>query len=318
MTIIDQRIMNIPWTRVVLPANFNVRGDDVSEEELASLVESLGREGNINPISVEPEVNIDLSDTEAVARYLADQRNTFHVTDGFGRARALQILAVKLGWADDHPVTVTCCVFRNRLDPYLRNLSENVERRGLRTADLAKRCFELTEGGILEDARGGGPLPDKLSAQALADRLGKSASFVRELVRGWRGACPELREAWRSETVAADQVRAWCSKGADKQRALLAAFLAGEAPVNGKANGHAVVASEDEEEDEGGAKGRAKKKAKADKDDHKAPTRTAILEKVETYGKKLDEGKLSAGEKAVIRAKLDALRWAAGEIRRLS
>lgn len=302
MSIRESRVLNVPWTALRLPKGFNARGDDLSPDDVAAMAASLKSEGLVNHPSVEPRQEDGTFST------------VYDVTDGFNRAAAILQIGKAEGWPSDHLVTVTAVTYTKRLDPFVRNLVENVVRHDLRTADLAKRCYEIVDGA-LPDPRGGF-VTEKMSIQKLAEKLRKSPGFVRELVRAWRGACPKVRKAWREEQIATDQVRAWCRMTADEQEKRLAAHLRGEKEgakekVDPDMQGDGI--SDDgpsPDEDSGDKKTNGHTEAKA-------PTRSELLAKAESLAGKLDSGKLKGEKKALARGRWEALRWAAGEVRRL-
>jgi ParB-like chromosome segregation protein Spo0J len=305
MTIKTQEKKNVPIDHVNVFANMNARTDD-DPAAVEALMQSIQETGLDHDITVIPDTNHDPD----------DRGGYFIVVAGFTRAKAINRLAQLGKWPADQLMTVTVLQATAAKDIYVRNLSENVVRRDLRSADLAKRLFELTEG-LCSDPLSGGTVP-KMSAQALADSLSKSVSFVRELIRAWRGSSEKVRKAWAAEEVATDQVRAWCTLSEEEQADKLAAFKRGERAAAKKAaetNGSGTHAEAEEgESEETETKPRKKK---SDDDERKPPTKTEILEKVAKLAAKLDGGGLSKEEQTIARARWEALRWAAGEVRRL-
>jgi ParB-like chromosome segregation protein Spo0J len=290
--------MNVPLSKLRIREGWNARTDDDDPEVLAALQASFVESGLVNDVSV-----VEAPD------------GLLDVVDGFTRARALLGMSVAGAWPADQLVTVTVVAFSAPEDPYLRNLAENVVRRDLRTADQARRFFELAEGGVLLDGEGKTLAP--VSIPRLAESLGKSVGFVRELVRAWRGACAEVREAWRAEEVATDQVRAWCRLEDGVQRAKLAAWRQ-KRPYGVSTVTHIGPAEDDEGESSEETNGHAKGTGAGDGErEQKAPTRSIVLAKIAAYEKKLDGGGLKGEKLAVVRARWEALRWATGEIRSL-
>lgn len=298
MSIRESRVLNVPWTALRLPKGFNARGDDLSPEAVATMAASIKSEGLVNHPSAEPREE--------------DGKTVYDVTDGFNRAAAILRMGVAENWPDDYLVTVTAVTYTKRLDPFVRNLVENVVRHDLRTADLAKRCYEIVDGA-LPDPRGGFVM-EKMSVQKLADKLRKSPGFVRELVRAWRGASPKVRKAWREEQIATDQVRAWCRMPADEQEERLAAHLRGEKEAKEKVDpdlqGDGISDDGPSSDEDSGKKTNGHAEAKA-------PSRAELVARADAIGAKLDSGKLKGEKKTLARGRWEALRWAAGEVRRL-
>lgn len=299
--------LNVLFSQIRLPKGFNVRGDELPEEERKQIERSFDKHGLIHDCSVE----------EHQEEYgeAGKTRTVYLVTEGFGRMGTLLHKWAEAGKPKDWTVTVTVVTYTSRLDPFMRNLAENMHRRKVLQADLAKRLWEM-RNGLLKDPKGGF-VEKKPTVKELAESLGLSKVFIRELVRGWDKAVPELRDAWRAEKVRADHVRAWCSMPDDAQRLRLEAHLRGEEQALGKANGKASAkgeAGEGEEEEEDRSEVKPRKK---DEGEAKAPTRSEILARAEKLGADLDSGDYKGAALEARRAAHNALRWAAGELRSL-
>lgn len=297
MTVKKIEKRNILLTHLVLREGFNARSDDDDPIAVQALADLIDADGLIHDVSV-------VEDPKREGFYI--------VVSGSTRARALLHLAKTKPLPPDQEVTVSV-VTSDPTSLFVQNLTENVARRELRPADIAKRAFELTGGEC--KSFDGQPLPP-ISVKLLSDRLGKSPSFVRELIRAWRGACPAVRKAWQKDEIVTDQVRNWCKLPEDEQKKALKRFLSGEEAEEAREAAEAEAA---EEAGESSSKSNGAKNGngKHEEKEPKGPTRSEVLAKAEAFAEKLDKGEFTGEDKKVARAKWEALRWAAGDIRRL-
>lgn len=111
---------------------------------------------------------------------------TYRLVAGFRRAAALKML--KWG-AKTVPVTVVPAQGRA-----IKNLTENIHRKDLSTADLAQRLHDLESGDYPRD-------PDEevivYTKESLAEQLGLSVSHITNLIRAHVNLADSARKEWQ-------------------------------------------------------------------------------------------------------------------------
>jgi ParB-like chromosome segregation protein Spo0J len=289
---------NILLTNLILREGFNARTDDADPVEVESLAASIDQGGLIHDIST-------VEDPERPGFYF--------VVAGATRARALMHLAMVKNYPKELEVTVSV-VTSDPTALFVQNLTENVVRRDLHPADLARRCAEMVDGDCV--GFDGKKIP-AVTANFLGTQLRKSPAFIRELVRAWKGSCVEVRKAWRAGEIVTDQARAWCKLEAKEQKQKLKSWRSEDDKVLGVGEHEPAAKDADADEEESSSKSVKNGNGKHEPAEYKGPTRSELLAKAEAFADKLDKGEFTGDDKKVARAKWEALRWAAGDLRRL-
>ena len=315
---------NVRFGRIRLPKGFNIRGDELPEKERDVIIRSFEEHGVIHDASVEEHVE--------------DGETVYLVTEGFGRMGALLFMWEKQGKPEDWEVTVTVVEYSSRVDPFMRNLAENVHRRAVKQADLARRLWEMVNG-MLRDPKGGF-VKKKVTVAELAKKLQLSEGYVRDLVRAWDKSIPAVREAWRKEQIRTDHARAWASLPEPAQKLKLEATLRGEqtlAPrkvskTNGALPGLSKgsttprVDSDGSVEEEGAAapiaasssetpRGAEPRPRESRDEGPRPPSRSEMMTRIAMLEEDLDSGRFKGTALEARRAAWTALRWAVGDVR---
>ncbi|WP_420469980.1 ParB N-terminal domain-containing protein [Brevundimonas sp. FT23042] len=169
----------------------NARKVKHSEATIEALAASIKAKGVLQPPVVEIERGEDGAPT---GKYL--------VTIGEGRRQALRLLVKRKAIKRDHPVRVTV---DTENDAHEISLDENVTREAMHPADQFEAFRRLAE------EKGYG-------AEDIGARFGVSATVVRQRLR-LGAAAPELMAAYRTGTLALDQLMAFCvSADVERQR----------------------------------------------------------------------------------------------------
>lgn len=283
--------VDIPLNKIKLPdGDFNVR-EEVTDKEVESLALSIKEQGLLNPLIVEAVEGSD----------------TYVLTSGFRRHKALLSLKIK------GTVPVTVRKFDSAADATLVNLVENVERKDVRTADLAKRLYEMDAGeypgaSTIKDPVEGIDVYEGvgIDRKVICARTGLSKSYVGNLIRCWGALCDEVKAGWRKLDIPSDEVIAWAKLDTEEEQ--IAAFEAWKAAAEAKKVKKAKrAAGEATDEDGEGAAPKGPRKRKE------------ISTMLAKFREKLESGPALKGvELEVANAKIDTLRWALGEIKRLT
>lgn len=180
---VDLTTITIELDDIEADDTFNAR-TEYPEAEIASLAESIKREGLLNPITV---------------RHRPHRKPSYFLVAGFKRFRALRKLEVSSA-----PARV--CRAERDVDAYLLNLAENTDRSDLTAADLAQRCAWLSE-------------QYSLSGAEIAERVKLSKAHVNNLIRVTKQLHPEILEAFRTEHPSAQVQRlvGLCSRPPEEQ-----------------------------------------------------------------------------------------------------
>lgn len=110
---------------------------------------------------------------------------------------------------------VPCVVIDPASTSTMDRIADNVQRAPMHTYDIAEAIVRRLDLKLAGD-----------SQTKIAREIGRSLTYVSRLVSTYRGACPELHEAWGADRLAFDRVRALAELPHDRQRA----ELAGTAP----------------------------------------------------------------------------------------
>ncbi|MBB5746576.1 ParB/RepB/Spo0J family partition protein [Brevundimonas variabilis] len=172
----------------------NARKTPHSPVTIEAFAASIKAKGVLQPPVVEVERNGEGAPT---GNYL--------VTIGEGRRQGLRLLAKRKTIKRTHPVRV---VVDAENDAHEISLDENMTREAMHPADQFEAFKRLAE------EKGYGP-------EEIGARFGVSAHVVRQRLR-LGSAAPELMAAYRGETLALDQLTAFCvSDDQDRQRQVL-------------------------------------------------------------------------------------------------
>lgn len=284
---------HVEMSRIVVPVGWNVRTGELTaaerkeeEERIASLADSIRENGLWNPPCAVEAVDPESGETR------------YGLTAGYRRWRALtEVLRVK------GTIELTIQTFRKAYGPALMNVAENTQRLDVRSADLAKRLYELAVGEypVVDATR-----KDHYEAvpiAEIAEATGKSPSYVRSLVRAWKHGSLVLREAWRLHDVPTDLVCAWARLAEDEQMVKLGAWMKKREAAEASQE---RVSRKEESDDEDDAKPRP-------------PSPTTILRKLDEFREKLKDGPVLKGREVdVAEARIETLEWALGERKRIS
>ena len=155
-----ETIDDVPLTSIGTARIRNSRQDD-NEDDFRRLVDSMSREGLLNPVSVQKDPH---------------REGHYVLLAGFRRLRA----ASELGWQTIRVSVVEC---EGECDAQMVNLAENSARKDLSTWELASACLHFKE-------RFG------VSSKELANRLGYGESHICGLLSYLQLPGP-IVEAWR-------------------------------------------------------------------------------------------------------------------------
>lgn len=171
------------------PGAMNVRGDH-APADIKAMAANISAEGQMVAIEVRPIAGSD----------------EFEITDGHLRFAALKRIAGKKGGEARCVVNAVSDAVARR-----RSLTANVMRIAMHPVDEYEAYAALKADGLVEPA--------------IADLFGIDPSDVRKRLR-LADLAPEVRDAWRSGKIDADQAKAFAaSSDQDRQRAVLKAIL---------------------------------------------------------------------------------------------
>ncbi|MBT8453009.1 MAG: hypothetical protein KJO40_13655 [Deltaproteobacteria bacterium] len=107
---------------------------------------------------------------------------------------------------DGIPVRVLDC---DGLEAATTALADNLHRAALSSFEVAERLAALSDAD-------GGP-----TGAELAERIGKSRTYVSRMLKAWRGAGPQLKRAWSAGTVTYQRVKEVADLPTGEQQAAL-------------------------------------------------------------------------------------------------
>lgn len=201
-----QGVVTIPLADVIADDEFNARKTYTEIDELA---ESIRKDGQLQPVLV---------------RAIGDGK--WSLVYGFRRYRAMILLAEKgskiPGFAA--PGYIRAQQFSgSEMDAYMVNLSENIARKEVNPFEVAVRCDNLSK-------------KFNLTSTQISARLGKSPSYVRNLVRAMQSLSPELLQLWSEGRIPTDLANKLATKDADEQREEYQRLVGGAGPTNRDGN----------------------------------------------------------------------------------
>lgn len=222
---VDLETITINVADIEVDENFNAR-TIYDEAEIASLAESIQKEGLLNPVTV---------------RHRPHRKPSYFLVAGFKRLRALRSLDVK-------NVPARLCRAERDADAYLLNLAENTSGRSdLTAADIAQRCAWLSENYALSGAE-------------IAERVKLSKPHVNNLIRINRQLHPDVLSAFRANHASAKVQRlvALSSRSHDEQLKTWNEMVR----MDSRADAHAEKEPAKAAEPRGEAEGRARPTAR--------------------------------------------------------
>lgn len=305
--------VTIPFSMIEIDLEFNGREE---YEDIPELMKSIEAHGLITPLTV-----------------MKNGGTKVKLVSGYRRYMALQ----KLAWGDK-PVKVTFGTYETDSALYLANIVENMGRKDLKNAELARCCYDLAYGTYIPIIH---PLAEgaektvgpKLSRKEIARHIGKSEGHVNNLIRAHENLAPQVRKIWAKLDIPLTKAIDWASytktemddatgkkmvvPDEEKQLAVL-----GEWQLRQE---EAAAASDDGEEKK---KAKKKKKATAEEAEEETaeaseeeegeanpPTKRMIKEQMESLEAKFE--KFEGDKLAILKAKHKTLRWVLGLIDKL-
>lgn len=274
-----KELVNAPLSKLREKEGFNVRlaYDEDSIEGLGKSIEAQGLNEPI-PVVRDPE-----------------DADGFIIVGAFTRFRAMKARGLR--------GTVPCIVheFKTAWGPAVLNMTGNTAVTALHTADLAKRLHEFETGTypVLP-----GETAQPMSRKDICAAVGLGTSYVGNLIRAWKKLCEPVRAEWIArrgkDAIPTDVINLWATYDEEGQIAALEKWVKKQdKPKKDKKGGG-----------DGDGEGAAAKVQPV--------SRGELRKKLETFREKLENGPALKGvdlERA--QAKVEALRWAAGEISRL-
>lgn len=231
---------------------------------------------------------------------------TYEIRAGRRRFKALNLLAVK----GEIPVRVIEGATAAELS--LLNLEENSIRQDLHPAELANRYHELLTGTYCQapyDPETGEPLPEaKVPIDRVCLGAKKSRKYVQNLARA--RACLEdaVMAAWREHNIPVNVIMTWAAeKDPQKQVKLMEVWLRRQKEKAAPAEAGEPSSKEDS---------KSKDKSEEEPEAKKPRSRSEIRSRLETLYAKKEGPALKGSELEVLDARIGALRWALGEIKR--
>lgn len=162
----EGKLMTLPIDQITVDDQINSRnggkGIDTSTEEFKTFVETIRSQGMIAPVSVWDQSG------PGVTRYV--------LFAGFRRMAAAKALGFK-------SVQARVMTSDSAVDPLIKNILENVQREPPRPYDLACRLAHIKK-------------KYKVSGQAIAKQVGKSDSYVNNLIRMREKLHPSVLDQW--------------------------------------------------------------------------------------------------------------------------
>lgn len=280
-----KEIIDILLSHIHEPEDFNVRQqyDEDAIERLGASIESQG-----------------LNEPLPVVAHPAKEGH-YLLAGAFTRYRALKARGLR--------GTVPCIVhrFKQPWGAAVLNMTGNTSVTALHPADLAKRLYEL-EAGTYPTLDGSAPVP--LERKAICEAVGLGTSYVGNLIRAWKRLAEPIRVEWAArrgkDAITTDEVIGWAKL---KEAGQIEAF-----------EGWLAEQEARKKRKEAGEKGKQGKKRGGKDDETKAVpvTRGELRKKLDAFRDKIENGPALKGhELARAEAKVEALRWAAGELTRL-
>ncbi len=203
---------DIPLDDIIADDKFNARksydGKDTeksdSRQSIAQLADSIKRDGLHQPVLVRKGKGGKYSLIYGFRRFLAMKHLRDNATAKEKKEGTYDKIRAQTWEGSDE-------------DAYLVNLTENCSRNDLLSWELADRCTFLSH-------------EFKLTGQQIAQRVGKSKSYVDNLIRVTENVAPEILKEWRKGNEAAtttklsalasmkpeQQLEAWKGIAADK------------------------------------------------------------------------------------------------------
>ena len=297
--------LTVPFSSIEIDLDFNAREE---YEDIPELVKSIEAHGLITPLTV-----------------MKNGGTKVKLLSGYRRYMALQ----KLGWGDK-PVKVTFGDHATDSALYLANIVENMCRKDLKNAELARCCYDLAYGTyvpiinpLVEGAEK--TVGEKLSRKEIARHIGKTEGHVNNLIRAHENLAPSVRKIWQKLDIPLTKAIDWASytkvevdedtgkkmvlPDEEKQLAVLGEWkerqdqAAAEAEDKPKKKKKKAGAAESEETAE---------MSEEEEGEANPPTKRQIKEQMELLKEKFE--KFEGDKLAILKAKHKTLRWVLGQI----
>jgi len=199
----------VPLMDIDISHDFNARKNyDREDGKISELAALLKAEGQISPVGLIPHPN-------------PKRGKQWFLVAGFRRVKAAELLE----WSD---IAAHVIQAKDREAYTVANMMENENRLDLLPYERAARYCQMSDSF-------------KWTATDTAKRMGKSESYVGNLMRAYRGACPELHNIWRNPShklfplCTTDTAVRLAGLTADEQRAAIKAW--DDADKGGDGNG---------------------------------------------------------------------------------
>lgn len=163
------RVEHILFSDIIVNQESNTRKVDPNSDDIKSLADSIKSRGLLENLVVREIQDIKNGTNKA--------RTVYELVSGFRRHAALTLIGVD--------GTVPCTiVFGTESDIKIVNLVENVQRKQVKTAEIAIRCHDMSKKLGMKD-------------EFIAKELGYSKQYVHQLIWIIEKTHPRIIDAWR-------------------------------------------------------------------------------------------------------------------------